>query len=262
LKRYLVLLWTQLRVSAAQAMAYRANFLVSGVMTFAQIALTLVPLIVLFDQRKQVGDWTAPDMLVVVAYFVGVKAILEGVISPSMQDLVARIRDGSFDYILLKPIDAQAMISASRYEPWNLFDFVAAIAIAVYAFIRRGYAPTGLEIAAGLGLFVAGVIAMYSLWIAVAAAAFWIGRLDNLQWLLGAIFDTARWPVQVFPGAWRIVFTFLIPVAIMTTFPAMALLGRLELRTAAATIAGSLLMLLLSRLVWRAAIRSYTSASS
>jgi ABC-2 type transport system permease protein len=48
----------------------------------------------------------------------------------------------------------------------------------------------------------------------------------------------------------------------MTTFPAMALLGRLDLRTAAATIAGSLLMLLVSRLVWRAALRNYTSASS
>ncbi|HUJ63584.1 MAG TPA: ABC-2 family transporter protein [Kofleriaceae bacterium] len=262
MRRYLTLLWTQLRVSAAQAMAYRANFVLSGVMAFAQIALTLIPLIVLFDRRHQVGDWTAPDMLVVVAYFVAIKAILEGVISPSMQDLVQRIRDGSFDYILLKPIDAQAMISASRYEPWSLFDLLGAIAIAVFAFIHRGHAPDALAIAAGLGLFVAGVIAMYSLWIAVAAAAFWIGRLDNLQYLLGAMFDTARWPVQVFPTVWRTVFTFLIPVAIMTTFPAMALLGRLDLRTAVATIAGALVMLVLSRLVWRAAIRNYTSASS
>jgi ABC-2 type transport system permease protein len=80
--------------------------------------------------------------------------------------------------------------------------------------------------------------------------------------LLGAIFDTARWPVQVFSGAWRVVFTFIIPVAVMTTFPAMALLGRLDAHTAIATIAGSLAMLAVSRLVWRSAIRNYTSASS
>jgi len=260
--RYLRLLAVQLRVSVAQAMAYRANFVVSGVMALAQIALTLVPLIVLFDQRDSVGDWTAPDMLVVIAFFIGVKAVLEGVVSPSIQDLVQRVRDGSFDYVLLKPVDAQAMISASRYEPWNVFDFGGAIAIAVYAFIRRGSAPDAAQIGAGLALFVAGVLAMYSLWVIVAAAAFWVGRLDNLQWLLGAIFDTARWPVQVFRGAWRFIFTFVIPVAIMTTFPAMALLGRLDAETALATIGGALVMLALSRLVWRAAIRNYTSASS
>jgi viologen exporter family transport system permease protein len=95
-----------------------------------------------------------------------------------------------------------------------------------------------------------------------AAAAFWVGRLDNLMYLLGAIFDTARWPVHVFPGLWRFVFTFVIPVAVMTTFPAMALLGKLDARTTLATIGGTLAMLAVSRIVWRAAIRSYTSASS
>jgi len=221
-----------------------------------------LPLLVLYADRPSVAGWDASSALVVIAYFMGVRAVLEGVVSPSIQDLIQRVRDGSFDYVLLKPVDAQAMISASRYEPWNVFDFLGAVAIAVYAFVRRGSAPDPAQIAAGIGLFAAGVVAMYSLWVAIAAAAFWVGRLDNLQWLLGAIFDTARWPVQVFRGVWRLVFTFVIPIAIMTTFPAMALLGRLDPETALATIAGALVMLALSRLVWRAAIRNYTSASS
>jgi ABC-2 type transport system permease protein len=260
--RYLALLWIQLRTSAAQAMAYRANFLLEGVMTGGWIALTLLPLYVLFDRNRLVEGWDAPSALVVMAYFIGLRAVLEGVVSPSLVDLVSRIRDGSFDYVLLKPVDPQLLISASRYEPWKIFDLLGAVALAVYAFVRRGYPPAPGDLAAGLGLFVAGAIAMYSLWIVCAAAAFWVGRLDNLQYLLGAIFDTARWPVQVFPGMWRMVFTFLIPVALMTTFPAMALLGRLDGSTALATIAGTLAMLIASRLVWRAAIRSYTSASS
>jgi len=103
---------------------------------------------------------------------------------------------------------------------------------------------------------------MYSLWIICAAASFWVVRLDNLIYLLMAVFDTARWPIQVFRGAWRFIFTFLIPVAVMTTFPAMALLGRLSSRTTLLTLAGSLGMVIISRLIWRAAIRNYTSASS
>ena len=257
-----ILLAIQLRISAASAMAYRANFFLEGIGSFAWLTLTLLPLFVLYRSRDVVNGWDASSALIVMAYFSALRAVLEGVISPSLVDLVERIRSGSFDYILLKPVDAQAMVSASRYEPWKIFDLLGAIALAIYAFHRRGEAPALADVAAGLGLFVAGIVAMYALWIACAAFAFWVGRLDNLIYLLGAIFDTARWPIHVFPGAWRFVFTFVIPVAIMTTFPAMALLGTLDGKTAIATIAGALVMLVASRLVWRAAIRSYTSASS
>jgi ABC-2 type transport system permease protein len=111
-------------------------------------------------------------------------------------------------------------------------------------------------------MFGAGVAATYALWMVCAAASFWIVRLDNLMFLLGSIFDVARWPVDVFRGVWRIVFTFVIPVAVMTTFPAMTLLGTLAPWKMLATAAGALALLALSRIVWRTAIRSYTSASS
>jgi ABC-2 type transport system permease protein len=261
--RYLRLFALQLRVSAAQAMAYRANFLIQGAMSLLWIALTLVPLIVLFGERNVVAaSWDEPSALIVIAYFVAVRAVLEGMISPSLVDMVEKIRSGSFDYVLLKPVDAQAMISASHYEPWRVFDLLGAVAVAIYAFVQRGGPPSPADLALGVALLVSGVLAAYALWILCAAASFWVVRLDNLMYLLGAIFDVGRWPVDVFRGAWRFVFTFVIPVAVMTTYPAMALLGRLDTRTALATAAGSLVLLALSRLVWRMAIRSYTSASS
>jgi ABC-2 type transport system permease protein len=260
--RYLKLFLVQMRISVAAGMAYRADFLLEGAMAIAWMALTLLPLFVLYSGRKDVAGWDAPSAMIVIGYFLAVRAVLEGVVSPSFVDLVERIRSGAFDYVLLKPVDAQAIVSASRFEPWKIFDLIGAIVLVIYAFTKIGHPPALVDVGLGLVLFVAGVLAMYSLWILCAAASFWVVRLDNLTYLLGAIFDTARWPVQVFRGLWRFVFTFVIPVAVMTTFPAMALLGKLDAQTALATIGGSLGLLVLSRLVWRTAIRSYTSASS
>jgi len=260
--RYVKLAGVQLRVSAAAAMQYRANFLIEGVMTAVYIALTLLPLGVLFGGRSEVAGWDLPSALIVMAYFIGVHAVIEGIVSPSLVDLVERIRNGAFDYVLLKPVDAQFMVSASRYEPWKIIDLLGAIALAVYAFSLRGAPPAPADLAAGIVLFAAGVLATYSLWLVCAATSFWVVRLDNLVYLLGSIFDVARWPVQVFRGVWRLVFTFVIPVALMTTFPAMALLGKGSTRLTLATIGGALVMLAISRAVWRFAIRNYTSASS
>lgn len=262
MRRYLRIAGLQLRTSAAAGMAYRADFLLEGALALIALGLLLLPWVVLFDGRDKVAGWDRPSALIVIAYFTGVRAVLEGLISPSLVDLLERIRSGAFDYVLMKPADAQALVSTTRCEPWQLVNLLAALGLAVYAFVLRGEPPSAGDVALGVALFAAGLVAMYSLWLLCAAAGFWVVRLDNLTYLLTAIFDVARWPVQVLPRVWRLVFTFVIPLAVITTFPAMALLGRLGAGAALATVGGALALAVVSRLVWKLAIRSYTSASS
>jgi ABC-2 type transport system permease protein len=57
-------------------------------------------------------------------------------------------------------------------------------------------------------------------------------------------------------------FTFVVPIALMTTYPAEALLGRLSARTAVLGILGAVAFTLLGRFVWTRALGRYTSASS
>jgi ABC-2 type transport system permease protein len=262
MSRYLRLLRTQMRTSLIAAMQYRADFLLEGVMSIYWIGWNLLPLLVLYDDRAAVAGWDRPSALVVIAWFVILRGIVEGAVNPSLVDVVERIRTGSFDYVLLKPADGQFLVSTARYVPWRVIDVLGGVGLIVWAFVDLGRAPTFANVLAGLALLVAAVIALYSIWISIVCAAFWVVRLDNLVYLFGAIFDAARWPIHVFRGAWRIVFTFVIPLALMTTYPAMALLGTLHARTAVGALAGSLALLVLSRFVWRKAIGNYTSASS
>jgi ABC-2 type transport system permease protein len=53
-----------------------------------------------------------------------------------------------------------------------------------------------------------------------------------------------------------------LPLALMTTYPALALLGKLTLGTALGALLGAFVFALLSRVTWRASLRRYTSASS
>ena len=74
--KYLRLVAIQLRISVASAMAYRANFIIEGVMAALWLALTLLPLIVLYGVRSDVNGWDMPSALVVMAYFTGLRAAL------------------------------------------------------------------------------------------------------------------------------------------------------------------------------------------
>jgi ABC-2 type transport system permease protein len=68
--------------------------------------------------------------------------------------------------------------------------------------------------------------------------------------------------VDIFRGFFRILFTFVIPLALLTTYPALALLGKLEPRVAGLVLAGSVAFAIAGRLVWTRALGKYTSASS
>jgi len=260
--RYLRLLAVQIRTSVIAAMQYRADFLLEGFMSVYWIGWNLLPLLVLYDDRAAVAGWDRSSALVVIAWFVILRGIVEGAVNPSLVDVVERIRTGSFDYVLLKPADGQFLVSTARYVPWRLVDVLGGVGLIIWAFHELDRVPSIGDVLAGLALLLAAVVALYSIWIMIVCAAFWVVRLDNLVYLFSAIFDAARWPIHVFRGAWRIVFTFVIPLALMTTYPAMALLGTLHTSTALGALAGSLALLVLSRLTWRSAIGNYTSASS
>src|SRR6185503_19736733 len=103
---------------------------------------------------------------------------------------------------------------------------------------------------------------LYSLWILTVSAAFYVVKVDNLSYLFSSIFDAARWPVGIFPRVVRYIFTFGIPLALMTTFPAEALLGRLSREALLFSVVGSMAFAAFARLVWSRSIAFYTSASS
>ncbi len=252
----------QALAALATAMQYRADFLVQGATSAYWLGWNLVPLLVLYDDRPTVAGWSFGAALVVMAMFVITRGILEGAINPSLGAVVEQIRSGAFDYTLLRPADAQFLVSTARFAPWRALDVVGGVGLLIYAFVRLDRAPSLAQIGAGLVLLGAGLLVMYSLWIMIVATAFWVVRMDNLIYLLSSVFDAARWPSSVFRGTWRIVFTFVIPLALMTTYPARALLGTLTLTGGLLALVGAVAVAALARLVWRLALRSYTSASS
>lgn len=260
--RYTRLLLLQFRMSLTVSAQYRWDFLLQGALSIVWDILGVVPLYVALHNRPSVAGWSYEQALLVVGWFTLLKAVLDGAINPSLTAVVEHIRKGTLDFILLKPADAQFLVSTTKFEPWRVIDLFAGSGILVWAFVLMGSTPHLGDVAIAVTLLAVAVTLLYSMWIVVVAAAFWVVRLDNLSYLLSSLLDFGRWPVSIFQGALRWIFTLVIPIALMTTYPAEALLGRLALRTALLAIVGSVVFALIGRLVWTRAIGRYTSASS
>ena len=260
--RYLRLFVVQLRASVQVTMQYRAEFLFGLLITGFYVFWNVIPMFVLWAQRPTIAGWSLAEAALVTAWFTFLRSILDGAVQPSLQAVVEHIRKGTLDFVLLKPADAQFLVSTARFEVFNVIDASAAVALAIWALHRLHRVPTIGQVATALMLTVAAAAILYAMAILVISAAFYVVRLDNLIYLFNSVFDAARWPASVFRGLWRVLFTFVVPLALMTTYPALALLGRLELRTAAGALAGALLFVLVARAVWKRSIGHYRSASS
>jgi len=260
--RYGRLLLVQLRASGLQLLQYRFDFFTEGLLEIVWAGTALVPLFVVFRDRREIAGWTFGEALLVVGWFTLLQGILEGAINPSLTSVVEHIRKGTLDFVLLKPADAQFLVSTARFQPWKATNVLTAAAIFAYAFHLLGRPPSLVGLLGAALLLASSTLLLYSLWILTVSAAFYVVRVDNLTFLFGAIFDAARWPSSVFRGFLSIVFTFVIPLALLTTYPALAMLGKLSWPTLASALGGSAIFDLAARLVWLHSIGRYTSASS
>lgn len=260
--RYLKLLAVQMRASVLLAVQYRVEFLFEALTILFWSAATFVPLVVVFDHSDAIDGWTLPQSLLVLSFFLLLKSLYEGAINPSLLQVVEHIRKGSLDFVLLKPADAQFLVSTAKFEPAAFIGAGGALALLAFAWEPSGAQLTVSGAASLAMLMTASVALLYSFWILVVSAAFYVVRIDNLGYLLGSVLDFGRWPASIWRGALQIIFTFIIPLALMTTWPAEVLLGRLTLSRGALALVFSTAFAMAARRLWLTALGRYTSASS
>ena len=261
MRRFFAVVGALVRANLMTAMQYRGSFLAEWIVGALSAAGLVLPLFLVYARVPQVAGWTFDEALLVTGFFMLYNAFVSGLIEPNLGAVVEGVRTGSLDYMLIRPVDVQLLVSFRKVSPSAAWELLAGIVIVWIAASRLQHVEASAIVVAGL-LLVAGVLATYGLWLLVTCLSFWFVRVDNLRFLLGAITDAGRWPVTVYAGWVSLVLTTFIPVALVSSYPAMALLGRLEAGTAWQAVATAVAMLALSRAVLLRSLSKYSSASS
>ncbi len=255
--RVLAALW---RLNVAEELQYRANLVASVVGTVFSLGTALLTLGLFFRHTTRLGGWDFWEVVVLLGVFNALSGVVEAVLRPGIGQLAEEVRSGELDLVLARPVDALGFVSFRRLDLWRLTDIVLGLALAGYALVRLGQPPTPIAVLAFVVALAAAGVVVYAVWVALMSLAFWFVAVENISVLFDALFEGARYPVTAYPGALRFVFVYLLPIAWTTTVPAAALTGRLGPATALGAAGVGVLAWVLARLLWRAALRRYTSA--
>jgi ABC-2 type transport system permease protein len=124
--------------------------------------------------------------------------------------------------------------------------------------------PGVAQVALYFAAIALGVAVHYSIMFFLSTMSFWIVRAQGLIYGYYNLFNIARYPDTIFHGAFKIIFSWVIPVIIVANVPAR-ILARADGNLVALLLqlgAAALFVTAGTRVFWRFALRRYSSASS
>ena len=258
--RYLKVIRLFWSAAIAAEMEYRVNFVIATLRSVGNLAGSLFSLSLFYRTGYTFSDWKWEAALIVVGIYTLLQGFAETFLSPNLNRIVRHVQEGTLDFILLKPIRSQFWLSSHTVSPWGVSDLIFGTIIIIYAGTRLelGIADYLVSIPA---LFF-GLVILYSLWFMLGATSIWFVKIYNVTEVLRGLLEAGRYPMVAYPAAFRIFFTFVVPVAFLTTVPAEAMLGRSQVSWMIGAGILALVLFFVSSRFWRFALRYYTSASS
>ncbi len=260
--RYFNILRIFWSASISAEMEYRLNFIMAALSSVMTLAGTVLMLFLFYRTGYEMGGWPWRDALVVVGIFTFLEGTQSAFMTPNRTRVTEHVREGTLDFILLKPVNSQFWLSVRSISLWGVPNILMGLAIVAYALITRETLPHLAGVLLGCIALLLAVLILYSLGYLLSTISIWYIKLYNITMAMQALVETGRYPITAYPAAYQVFFTFVLPVAFMTTVPAqlMTARGGAGWLLGAAVVAALLLMLSIA--FWRFALRYYTSASS
>ena len=260
MKRYLSVLKLFWSTAIAAELEYRLNFLIATLSSLGSLIGSLFGLFLFYRTGYQFQGWDWEEALIVLGIFTLLQGFSATLLVPNLNKIVTQVQEGTLDFVLLKPISSQFWLSSRIISPWGLPDLTFGLIMIVYAGGQLGLGPIAYLLSLIPLLF--GMISLYSLWFMLGATSIWFVKIYNVTEVLRGLLEAGRFPIAAYPVAYRVFFTFVIPVAFLTTVPAEAMLNRVEWEWILSSGLLSVMLLQCSKLFWRFALHFYTSASS
>ncbi len=250
------------RINVLGELAYRVNFYVQLFQSLVSLATALAGLVVVFSYTDNLHGWTPDEMLALLGVYFIVGGLIGVVLEPSLEHFIMSVRDGTLDFTLTKPEDAQFLVSVQTVNLWKVIDVVMGAAVLITALVRMGTKIGPWQAFTFVVMTLAGLVIIYSFWLILATLAFWFVRVENILVIFQSMYEAGRWPVGIYPGWLRFSLTFIVPVAFATTMPAEALTGRITIPVLFGAVALAAALAAISRIAWRVGVRHYSGASA
>ena len=263
LKRYAAIYAALWQNSVAREMSFKGNFILWIIVELLWFGLQLCFVSVVYSQTDSVGSWTKWQMVLLVGTSNFIQQLYQAFFLTNCTGLSELVRTGKMDFLLALPVNTRFIVSTRVVDLGGFINALFAVCVMLFAAHRLQLHPGVLQLTGFALLCVVGIFIHYSLMFILAAISFWTVRAQGIVWGYYNLFNIARMPDEAFRGAFKAVFTFALPVLLVSNVPVRVLKDKVTSPASwALLLALGVVWALISEWFWRLSVRRYTSASS
>jgi ABC-2 type transport system permease protein len=260
--RYLRLLRLFAQTELQFALEYRANLVLGLIEEVVIVVTSLAAVFILYSHTDVINGWTLGQMTVLLGVYYLVQGAQAVVFETSFERFMEHVRMGTLDFILIKPVDSQFMISTRHVQIPQVGQIILGFVVLGTGIGQVGETVGVVEAVSFAVTLVCGLLLVYDLLLVLSTLSFWFVRVENLLAIFWAFLDAGRFPVDVYPGWLRFTLSTVVPIGLAITVPAQAAAGRLDWLGLVAMLIGTVVVGWFAMWFWRRGLRSYTGASA
>ena len=262
LRKYLKVYAKFLHTSLASELEYKTNILIDLFTAILSLIGSIFLLSIFFQNNNNVGGWDFEQALIIQGIYTVLNGITNTWFIPNLTEIVKHIREGTLDFVLLKPIDSQFFISLKKITPSGLLEILLGFVLLSYC-IKINQINLDLSfLTLCLITIICSICILYSLWFFISTTTIWFVKTWNATEVLRSFLYIGRFPLNSFSFSLRIFFSVFIPIAFITTIPSEVFLGVSQLWKILLEVTVATVFLMTSRKFWLFALKFYSSASS
>ena len=263
LRRYATIYAALWKNSVIREMGFKTNFILWIFVELLWFALQLSFIAVIYAHTDHIGDWTKWQVVLLMGTAHFIQQIFQAFFLTNCTELSELIRTGRLDFMLLLPVNTRFLISLRKVDLGSFVNAASALVVVGYSLHRLALVPSAVQFLLFAVIAVAGIFIHYSLMFLLSTVSFWTVRAQGIVWGYYNLFNISRLPDSAFSGAFKAVFTFVLPMILVANVPAKVLIEKLRSPWEVVLLLSmSLGCALVSELAWRFSVRRYTSASS
>ncbi|HKW28351.1 MAG TPA: ABC-2 family transporter protein [Verrucomicrobiae bacterium] len=261
--RYLGIYGALWKTSVTREMSFKGNFILWIVVELLWFAMQLCFIGVLYLHTNSIGTWTQWQVVLLVGASSFIQQTYQAFFLVNCTNLSELVRTGKMDFLLMLPMNTRFLVSLRQVDLGAFVNAAFAAVVMFYAAGRLHLHPTAAQFLGFLALCLVGILIHYSLMFMLAAISFWTVRAQGIVWGYYNLFNIARMPDEAFRGVFKAVFTFVLPVLLVSNVPTRVLADKLQSPVLWLVLLGMCVVCaLISEWFWRVSVRRYTSAST
>jgi len=249
--------------SVTREMGFKSNFILWIIVELLWFMLQLAFFNVIYSHTNNIAGWTRWQVVLLVGASHFIQQIFQAFFLTNCVNLSELVRTGKLDFMLLLPVNTRFLVSLRTVDLGGFVNAASAVAVMAFALHKLHITPSFGQILGFLSLVVCGILLHYSLMMILAASAFYTVRAQGIVWGYYQMFNLARMPDTAFRGLFRAVFTYVLPVTLISNVPTRTLIQTLHDPVRVVVLLGiAVIWFVASEVIWRFSLRRYTSASS